>query len=85
MRKQSDDEIIDGIIALPEGSKVMLLSPVVRGRKGHYRELFEQITRQGFQRVRVDGDVVEIEKGFKLDRYKKHDIEVVVDRIVIKK
>ena len=84
MRRQSDDEIIDGILALPEGVKVILLAPVVRARKGHYRELFEQISRQGFQRVRIDGDLVEIEKGLKVDRYKTHDIEVVVDRLVIK-
>ncbi|MCH8124184.1 MAG: excinuclease ABC subunit UvrA [Bacteroidetes bacterium] len=84
MRKQSDDEMIDGILALPEGAKVILLAPVVRGRKGHYRELFEQIGKQGFQRVRIDGNLAEIEKGLKVDRYKTHDIEVVVDRIVIK-
>ena len=84
MRRQSDDEIIDGILALPAGSRVILLSPVVKGRKGHYRELFEQIGRQGFQRVRIDGKLTEIKKGLKLDRYKTHDIEVVVDRIVIK-
>ncbi|MEM6338156.1 MAG: hypothetical protein AAF752_16400 [Bacteroidota bacterium] len=84
MRKQSDDEIIDSITALPEGTKLLILAPVVRGRKGHYRELFEQIGRQGYERVRVDGDVREIEKGMKVDRYKIHDIEVVVDRLVIK-
>ena len=84
MRKQSDDEIIDGIIAFPEDTRLVLLAPVVRGRKGHYRELFEQLARQGFQRVRIDGVVREIEEGMKLDRYKTHDIEVVVDRIVIK-
>lgn len=84
MRKQSDDEIIDGILALPEDTRVMLLAPLVKGRKGHYRELFEQIAKQGFQRVRIDGDLVEIESGLKVDRYKTHDIEVVVDRLVIK-
>ncbi len=84
MRKQSDDEIIDRVVAFPEGSRVILLAPVIKGRKGHYRELFEQIVRQGFTRVRVDGEMLEIEKGMKLDRYKTHDIEVVVDRIVIK-
>jgi len=84
MRKQSDDEIIDGILSLPEEARVVLLAPVVKGRKGHYRELFEQIAKQGFQRVRIDGDVREIEKGLKIDRYKTHDIEVVVDRLVIK-
>ncbi|GAB5520301.1 MAG: excinuclease ABC subunit UvrA [Rhodothermales bacterium] len=84
MRKQSDDEIIDGILGLPMGAKVLLLAPVVKGRKGHYRELFEQIAKQGFERVRVDGDLREITKGMKLDRYKTHDIEVVVDRLVVK-
>ncbi|NNF04848.1 MAG: excinuclease ABC subunit UvrA, partial [Rhodothermales bacterium] len=84
MRKQSDDEIIDGIMDLEEGSKVILLAPLVKGRKGHYRELFEQVGKQGFQRVRIDGDIVEIEKDMKVDRYKTHDIEVVVDRLVIK-
>src|SRR5690554_6063633 len=59
MRRQSDDEIIDGILALPEGSRIVLLAPVVRGRKKHYRELFEQIARQGFERVRVDGELQE--------------------------
>ncbi len=84
MRKQSDDEIIDGVLSFPEGSRVLLLAPVVKGRKGHYRELFEQIARQGFERVRVDGHLREIEKGMRVDRYKTHDIEVVVDRLVIK-
>ena len=84
MRKQSDDEIINGIIAFPEGTRLMILAPVVRARKGHYRELFEQIARQGFERVRVDGKIQEIEKDMQLDRYKTHDVEVVVDRIVVK-
>ena len=84
MRKQSDDEIIDGILALPTGARVLLLAPVVKGRKGHYRELFEQIARQGFERVRIDGEVREITDGMRVDRYKTHDIEVVVDRLVIK-
>ena len=84
MRKQSDDEIIDGILGFPEGTRLLLLAPVVKGRKGHYRELFEQIAKQGFERVRVDGELREITKGMKIDRYKTHDIEVVVDRLVIK-
>ncbi len=83
MRKQTDDEIVDGILSLGEGARVLILAPVVRGRKGHYRELFEQIGRQGFERVRNDGEVVELQKGLKLDRYKTHDIEIVVDRIVV--
>jgi excinuclease ABC subunit A len=84
MRKQSDDEIIDAIAALPEDTRVILLAPVVKGRKGHYRELFESVARQGFERVRVDGELREITDGMKLDRYRTHDIEVVVDRLVIR-
>ncbi len=84
MRKQSDDEIINGIMGLAEDTRVLLLAPLVKGRKGHYRELFEQVSKQGFQRVRIDGELQEMEKGMKLDRYKTHDIEVVVDRLVMK-
>ena len=84
MRKQSDDEIIDGIMAFREGTRLVLLAPVVKGRKGHYRELFEQTAQQGYERVRVDGKMRLIEEGMKLDRYQTHDIEVVVDRLVIK-
>lgn len=84
MRKQSDDEIIDGIMGMPEGTRLLLLAPVVKGRKGHYRELFEQIAKQGFERVRIDGELRQIEKGMRIDRYKTHDIEVVVDRLVVK-
>jgi excinuclease ABC subunit A len=84
MRRQSDDEIIDTIVGWPEGTKGVLLAPVVRGRKGHYRELFEQTAKQGFERVRVDGEFREIEKGMQLDRYKVHDVEVVVDRLVLR-
>jgi len=84
MRRQSDDEIIDAIAAFPEGARVIVLAPVVRGRKGHYRELFEQIAKSGFERVRVDGELREIGRGMQLDRYKTHDVEVVVDRLVVK-
>ena len=59
----------------------MVLAPLIKSRKGHYRELFEQIAKQGFLRVRVDGEIREIEKGMRLDRYKTHDIEVVIDRL----
>ena len=85
VQKQTTDQIIDSIMKLPEGSRVQILSPVVRGRKGHYRELFEEILRDGFLRVRVDGTVQEITKGMQLDRYKVHTIEIVVDRIQVKK
>ena len=59
----------------------MFLAPIVKARKGHYRELFEQFMRQGFLRARVDGHIVELSKGMKLDRYKVHDIELVIDRL----
>ncbi len=85
VQKQSVDQIIDAILKLPGGKKIQILAPVIKGRKGHYRELFEQIVRDGFLRVRVDGAVKEISKGMKADRYKIHDIEIVVDRIVVKK
>lgn len=85
VQKQSVDQIIDAIMKLPQGAKIHILAPVVKGRKGHYRELFEKIVKDGFLRVRVDGEVKEISKGMKLDRYKVHDIEIVVDRIQLKK
>ena len=84
MRRQSDDEIIDAITAMPEGTRLAILAPVVRGRKGHYRDLFEQIAKGGFSRVRADGETREITEGMQLDRYKIHDIEVVIDRVVVK-
>jgi excinuclease ABC subunit A len=85
VQKQSVDQIIDAIMRVPGGTKTHILAPVVKGRKGHYRELFEQIVKDGFLRVRVDGEVKEISKGMKVDRYKIHDIEIVVDRIAVKK
>ncbi len=83
MEKQSTDQVVDSILSLPEGTRAYCLAPVVRGRKGHYRELFEQTLRQGFIRARVNGDFVEIEPGYQVDRYKTHNIEVVIDRFVI--
>lgn len=85
MVKYSDEQIVQKIIEIYEGKKVIFLAPKIKGRKGHYRELFEQITKMGFTKVRVDGEIVEIEKGMRLDRYKIHDIEIVVDRLLIKK
>jgi excinuclease ABC subunit A len=85
VEKQTADQIIDRIMKLPDGSRVNILAPIVRGRKGHYRELFEEITRDGFLRVRVDGTMREMVKGMQLDRYKVHDIEIVVDRVQVKK
>jgi len=83
MVKYSDDQIVDLIVEQYEGKKVIVLSPKIKGRKGHYRELFEQIQKMGFTKVRVDGELKDIEKGMKLDRYKIHDIEIVVDRLEV--
>lgn len=83
MVRYSDDQIVERIMDEYEGKKAIVLAPLVKGRKGHYRELFEQIMKQGYLRARVDGEIIELTKGFKLDRYKIHDIEVVVDRLVI--
>ncbi|TCI91835.1 excinuclease ABC subunit UvrA [Tenacibaculum sp. M341] len=83
MVSYSDEQIKDLILKDFSGKRVAVLAPLIKSRKGHYRELFEQISKQGFLRVRVDGEIREIEKGMKLDRYKTHDIEVVIDRLVI--
>jgi len=84
VQKQSVDQIIDAVMAYPKDSRIQVLSPVVRGRKGHYRELFEEIIKDGFLRVRVDGEIKEISKGMQVSRYKIHNIEVVVDRLIVK-
>jgi len=82
MVRQSEDQIINAILQNFKGRKLTILAPVVRGRKGHYRELFVQIRKQGFTKVRVDGDVQDIVSKMQVDRFKIHDIEIVVDRIV---
>ncbi|MEX2189697.1 MAG: excinuclease ABC subunit UvrA [Bacteroidota bacterium] len=84
VQRQTVDQIIEAIRKYPAGAKLQILAPVVRGRKGHYRELFEQIAKDGFVRVRIDGETKEIAPGLKADRYKIHNIEIVVDRVVIK-
>ncbi len=85
VQRQSIDQIIEVIQNYSNGSKLQILAPIVKGRKGHYRELFERIVKDGFLRVRIDGEIRQIEKGMKVDRYKIHTIEIVVDRIVLKK
>jgi len=82
--KQSAQEIVDAIEKLPEGSRILILSPLVRGRKGTYQAVFEEIRKAGFVRARVDGEVHSLDDEIKLDRYKQHTIEAVVDRLVIK-
>ena len=84
MIKFTDEQILDLIVREYAGKKILILAPLVKGRKGHYKELFETIRKKGFVHVRVDGEVQEITQGMKLDRYKMHDIEVVVDRLKVK-
>jgi len=84
VRKQTTDQIIESILRFPVGTSIQILAPVIRGRKGHYRELFEEILRDGFLRVRVDAVVREISRGMQVDRYKAHNIEIVVDRIILR-
>lgn len=83
MVKYSEDQIVDLILKEYEGKKTYLLAPLVRGRKGHYKELFEQVRKKGYLHVRIDGEIREATHGLKVDRYKNHDIEVVVDRLLI--
>jgi excinuclease ABC subunit A len=83
MVKWSEDEIVDNIISRFEEQKITLLAPLVRGRKGHYRELFEEIRKKGFLKVRVDGEVMDLKAKMQVDRYKIHDIEVVIDRLQV--
>ncbi|MDD6123834.1 MAG: excinuclease ABC subunit UvrA [Bacteroidales bacterium] len=84
MVKYTEEQIVGLILDRYEGRKVLLLAPLVRTRKGHYKELFESVLRKGFLTVRVDGELMEVVKGMKLDRYKNHDIEVVVDKLAVK-
>lgn len=84
VQRQSVDQIIDAVMEYPQETRIQILAPVIRGRKGHYRELFEQIVKDGFLRVRIDGTVREITKGMQVDRYKVHNIEIVVDRTVVR-
>ena len=84
MVKYTEEKIVDMILRDYEGHKVYLLAPLIRNRKGHYKELFESTRRKGFLTARVDGALCEITSGMKLDRYKNHDIEVVVDKLAVK-
>lgn len=83
MTRQSEDQIVDMILENYDGHKLVLLAPVVKGRKGHYRELFVQIRKLGFTKVRVDGELQELAPKMQVDRYKTHDIEIVIDRIKV--
>ena len=81
MVKYTEEKIIDLIVSKYEGHRIMLLAPLVQSRKGHYKELFESVLKKGYLNVRVDGELRQIERGMKVDRYKNHDIEVVVDKL----
>ena len=83
MVKYTEEQILELILKDYKGKKIYLLAPLVRARKGHYRELFEQVRKKGYLYVRVDGEVREVTHGMKLDRYKNHDVEVVIDKLVV--
>jgi excinuclease ABC subunit A len=84
MIRQSDDQIINYILKHFDGKKLVVLAPVVKGRKGHYREDFQKIAKLGFTKVRVDGEILDITPKMQVDRYKIHDIEIVIDRLLVK-
>lgn len=84
IEKQSIDQIIDNIMSLEEGTKIQVLAPIVRGRKGEYTKQLQEFQKQGFVRVRVDGEIYELTDDINIDRKKKHNIELVVDRLIIK-
>ncbi|HET8829160.1 MAG TPA: excinuclease ABC subunit UvrA, partial [Pelobium sp.] len=83
MVKMSEDQIMNQVLSQFDGKPINILAPVVKGRKGHYRELFEQIRKQGYLKVRVDGEIIDVVPKMQLDRYKIHDIETVVDRLIV--
>jgi excinuclease ABC subunit A len=81
---QTTDQIVDQVLAMPAGTRFLVLAPLVRGRKGEYQKLFDEIRQKGFTRMRVDGELIEVDEKVNLEKYKKHDIEVVVDRLVLR-
>ncbi|HRJ26566.1 MAG TPA: excinuclease ABC subunit UvrA [Fimbriimonadaceae bacterium] len=84
IERQSTDQIVEAIQEMPEGTRLQVLAPIVRGRKGEYKSVLQEISRAGYPRVRVDGEMYEVSDDIPMDRYKQHTIEVVVDRIVLK-
>jgi excinuclease ABC subunit A len=83
MVKFTEEQVVDNILEYHNGKKIVVLAPVVRGRKGHYRELFEQVRKQGYLKIRVDGEIVEVKPKMQVDRYVVHDIELIIDRLKI--
>ncbi|MGL1888227.1 MAG: excinuclease ABC subunit UvrA [Reichenbachiella sp.] len=83
MEKQTEEQIFFHVLSFYDAQKLTVLAPVVKGRKGHYRDLFVQIAKMGFAKVRIDGEIMDLEPKMQVDRYKTHDIEIVVDRLVV--
>lgn len=83
IQRQTVQQIVDQVLSLPPDTRIQVLAPVIRGRKGEYRDIFEEARRDGYVRVRVDGELHDLESEIKLDKYKKHNIEIVVDRLII--
>jgi len=84
IRQQTIDQIIDQVLALPEGTRIQVMAPVIRGKKGEHTKVFEDAKRSGYVRVRVDGSLYELDEEIKLDKNKKHNIEIIVDRLIIR-
>ena len=84
IEKQTIDQVVDSLMELEEGTKIQVFAPVVRGRKGEYTKLLEDFSKEGFVRVRVDGQIYELTDDIEIDRKKKHNIDIIVDRLVIK-
>ncbi|MBE7005323.1 MAG: excinuclease ABC subunit A, partial [Ruminococcaceae bacterium] len=84
IRQQSIDQIIESLMAMPEGTRIQVMAPVIRGRKGEYAKVFEDARKSGYVRVRVDGSMYELDEEIKLDKNKKHNIEIVVDRLILR-
>jgi excinuclease ABC subunit A len=84
VNQQTVEQMVDQILILPQGIKIQVLAPIIRFKKGEHKKVLEDIQRKGFVRVRVDGNIYEVEEDIKVDRYKNHNIEVVVDRLIVK-
>ena len=84
IEKQTVDQIVDSILEFEEGTKIQILAPVIRGRKGEFKKLLEDFQKEGFVRARVDGNLVELSDDIDIDRKKKHNIDIIIDRLVIK-
>ncbi|MBL7135932.1 MAG: excinuclease ABC subunit UvrA [Candidatus Marinimicrobia bacterium] len=83
IQRQTPQQIVDSILSFPDDTRIMVMAPLIRGRKGEYREIFKEIRREGFIRVCVDGEIMEVERSISLDKNKKHNIEVIIDRLIV--